>query len=501
MFAEVDLSLTITNNVNYPVQINILGNPYNLLDTANATTEYQWDVTGFTFGLENEVTIEYKLNGAPVFSTYSGQFAPQTLQAVVDVLNGLGIGFFSLYTIGANTYIGTYNDQYTFGNLNIFSPGFLFGSGFDVFLNATTTQADGKVVCVGPFNVYDGTPVPGYVVRLNTDGSIDATFNSGTGFDFPPANVIQLQTGELLFAGGNFTTYNGVATPTNIVKISSTGVIDAVFSANAGTGFDNGDPSYYGNIIQQPDGNILMAGINIIQWNGTGLGRIIRITPNGLLDPTFEPSAGIGSGFTGPGVIVNVFQIALNTTNGKIYCIGDFNNFNDSGGPHPCNQICALNSNGTFDATFVAGAGINTPNNVYSSFVQPDGKIVLGGTGGGCDYQGTPFTLIRLNPNGTIDLTGLGTSFNAGGLEYVALLSSGNIICSGPYTDYNGTATNCIIILDSTFAVYSVPFGTGFFAGNGAYNSIINPSASAVNLGGKMVAQSGGPAYITQITV
>ena len=120
MFAEVNLNLNITNNVNYPVQINVLGNPYNLLDTSNAKTEYQWDVTAFVFTSENELTIEYKINGAASYSTYSGTFNPQTLQAVVDVLNGLGIGFFSLYTAGANTYIGTYNDQYTFGNLTIY---------------------------------------------------------------------------------------------------------------------------------------------------------------------------------------------------------------------------------------------------------------------------------------------------------------------------------------------------------------------------------------------
>jgi hypothetical protein len=120
MFSEVGLNLNITSNVDYPVQVNILGNPYNLLDTSNAKTEYQYDLTSFSFGTENQVTIEYKLNSAASFSTYSGQFTPNTLQAVVDVLNGLGIGFFSLYTSGGNTYIGTYNDNYTFGQLTIY---------------------------------------------------------------------------------------------------------------------------------------------------------------------------------------------------------------------------------------------------------------------------------------------------------------------------------------------------------------------------------------------
>ena len=495
MFSEVDLNLTITSNVNYPVQINILGNPYNQLDTSNAKTEYQWNVTAFTFGLENEVTIEYKINGASAYSTYSGQFTPQTLQAVVNVLNGLGIGFFSLYTSGGNTYIGTYNDNYTFGNLNIFSSTILFGSGFDAPLNAATTQADGKIVCVGNFTTYNGTAVPGYVVRLNTDGTIDTTFVSGSGFDTAPSNVIQLQTGELLFAGGNISLYKGLAIPNNIVKISSVGTIDATFNTNAGTGII-GNPYTNGCLIQQPDGNILIAGANIIVYNGNGLGYICRIDPTGILDPLFEPNQFLGFyGFSGPGIITNVFQIALNTTNGKIYCCGDFDTITDSTGSYAVNQICALNSDGTYDATFVGGAGLSGGGNVESSFVQPDGKLVLSS----CNYQGTPASIIRINPNGTIDTTGIGTSF-AGSVSYVSRLSSGNIICSGAFTDYNGTAANGIIVLTSAMAVYSVPFTTGFVSGY-AYNSIINPASSAVNLGGGMQAEAGGPFYITQITV
>jgi uncharacterized delta-60 repeat protein len=495
MFAEVDLNLTVTNNVNYPVQINILGNPSNLLDTSNAKTEYQWDVTAFTFGSENDVTIEYKINGAAAYSTYSGQFAPQTLQAVVDVLNGLGIGFFSLYTVGANTYIGTYNDQYTFGNLNIFSTTFLFGTGFDSILFATTTQADGKIVCTGAFTTYNGTPVPGFICRINTDGTLDTSFqaNVGTGFDSAPSNVIQLQSGELLVAGNFFTLYNGVATPLSILKLSSAGIIDATFSLNAGTGLDNSGANYYGNVIEQPDGNILIGGQNLIQYNGNLVGHIIRITPTGLLDPLFEPN-GIAA-FSGPGIITNVFQIALNATNGKIYCIGDFDTYTDSGGPHPVNQICALNSNGTYDATFVGGTGVIGSPNVQSSFVQPDGKLVLSSV----DYQGTIASIIRINPNGTIDTVGLGTSFD-NSVSYVAVLNSGNIICSGFFTNYNGTPANGIIILTTAMAVYSVPFGTGFFTGY-AYNSIINPASAIVNLGGSMQAEAGGPFYITQITV
>src|SRR5204862_4909862 len=41
-------------------------------------------------------------------------------------------------------------------------------------------QSDNKVIITGQFDAFDGHPVPG-LVRLNTDGSFDSTFNPGTG--------------------------------------------------------------------------------------------------------------------------------------------------------------------------------------------------------------------------------------------------------------------------------------------------------------------------------
>lgn len=121
-FSEVDISLNIRNNTNYPQQINVMGNPSDLLDTANAKTEYRWDVTTFTFINENNVSVQYKINGASSYFTFSRQLQSLTLQSVVDALNELQIGYFSLYTELGSTYIGTYNDKYTFADLNIFNP-------------------------------------------------------------------------------------------------------------------------------------------------------------------------------------------------------------------------------------------------------------------------------------------------------------------------------------------------------------------------------------------
>lgn len=120
LFAEVDITLKVQNNTAYPQKINVLGNNANLLDTVNATTEYRWDVTTFTFGTENSVSVMYRTTSSPVYKVFVSQLANQSLQSIVDSLNILGIGYFNLYTELGQTYIGTYNENYFFALLNVY---------------------------------------------------------------------------------------------------------------------------------------------------------------------------------------------------------------------------------------------------------------------------------------------------------------------------------------------------------------------------------------------
>lgn len=121
MISQTSITLNIQSNVSYPYTMNLLGNPYNLLDTSNATTEYAWNITALTFTNQNTLTLQYKINSAPSFSTYTSDLNSANIQAVVNALNGLGIGYFNSYVSGGQTYISTYNDNYAFGQLNIYS--------------------------------------------------------------------------------------------------------------------------------------------------------------------------------------------------------------------------------------------------------------------------------------------------------------------------------------------------------------------------------------------
>jgi len=121
--ACVSITLNIRNNKTYPIRINVLGSPYNPLDTTNAKTEYRWDITAFTPSNDDTLTLEYKQYGAAVFSTYTSQIYNTNINGIIAALDGLGIGYFQSYTELGQLYLSTYNDVVEFGLLTISNNG------------------------------------------------------------------------------------------------------------------------------------------------------------------------------------------------------------------------------------------------------------------------------------------------------------------------------------------------------------------------------------------
>ena len=62
------------------------------------------------------------------------------------------------------------------------------------------------------------------LVRLNSNGSIDTSFNIGTGFD-NTVWTIDIQPDGKILVGGDFSTYNGTSR-NRIVRLNSNGSID-----------------------------------------------------------------------------------------------------------------------------------------------------------------------------------------------------------------------------------------------------------------------------------
>ncbi|WP_158607195.1 PKD domain-containing protein [Pontibacter oryzae] len=349
------------------------------------------------------------------------------------------------------------------------------GTGFDDAVVALAMQPDGKVVAGGAFTNLNADP-QGRIARLDAKGLLDTAFHTGSGFNAPVQSLVTQADGKVL-AGGDFTSYNGKQQG-RIARLNTDGSVDSTFEAVAG--FDRAVTT----LALQPDGKIL-AGGNFITYNGAIRGKAARLHADGSLDLTFKPC----TGFSGGDVNAIVLQ-----SDGKILIGGSYTIFDDE----PAGRLLRVNTDGSLDTTFQAGAGFN--GDLAALALQPDGKIVAGGSFTDLDSVSV-MRLTRLNPDGSIDSTfKTGQGFN-GNVSALALLANGKILAGGEFTSFDGTMRNGMALLnpDGTLDPAYDP-GTGF--DGGAVNAMLWQGDSTVLVGGEFVAYNGFPSKrFAKITV
>jgi uncharacterized delta-60 repeat protein len=130
---------------------------------------------------------------------------------------------------------------------------------------ALSYQSDGKIIVGGAFNSSQSFR---YVIRLNADYSYDTSFNTGVGPDAVVRTIGVQQDGKVIL-GGNFTNVNGPLR-NRIVRLNSNGSTDHTF--NPGSGFN--DEVF--SLAIQDHGKIIVAG-NFTSFNGTERNRIARV--------------------------------------------------------------------------------------------------------------------------------------------------------------------------------------------------------------------------------
>jgi uncharacterized delta-60 repeat protein len=113
-------------------------------------------------------------------------------------------------------------------------------------------QADGKTLLGGFFTTISGTSTPN-VARLNTDGSLDNSFNQTSGVTGFSVLSIGVHTDGKVLIGGHFTAV-GVTTRNYLARLDSSGTIDTTF--NPGTGLN----SVVEAVLVQPDEKIIIGG-------------------------------------------------------------------------------------------------------------------------------------------------------------------------------------------------------------------------------------------------
>ena len=298
--------------------------------------------------------------------------------------------------------IGRFNSD---GSLD---AGFNPGANSDVY--ALALQADGKILVGGIFTTLGGM-TRNWIGRLNANGSLDTTFDAGAN---GAVYSLAVQPDGRILIGGGFSTLGG-ETRNGIGRLEATGSVDMSFNPGAN--------DYCYTIALQPGGKILVGGAFTTMGGGgpgqTPRSRIARLNADGSLDPTFDPGGerpgspgGHPTGWADPGrrhvrhagwrrdrddaasrigrlnpdgsVDVsfnpganNLVQALTVQADGKILVGGGFTTLGGGGtGTTSRNYLGRLTVNGLVDATFETQAN----NVVYAVPVQPDGKILVGGS-------------------------------------------------------------------------------------------------------------------------
>ncbi len=341
--------------------------------------------------------------------------------------NNAGYGIIGSMALQSNgkIWIGGSGFIYLLNTDGTVDPSFTVFTGFDGFVQALAVQPDGKIIAGGRFNFYRNTYATHHIARLNTDGSIDAGFVSGSGFD-GDVYSLSLQADGKILVGGQFTTYNGVSSGT-LTRLNVGGTRDASFNTG-GSGADN----IVFTMVPQPDGKYLLGG-QFVTYNGVARHYTARINADGTLDNSFDP----GNNF-----ISLIGAIAVQA-DGKILAGGNFYNYNGI----TRNYVARMNTDGTLDAGFSNTA--STDNAVKSIAVQPDGKIVLAGL---FNYSTNLVknNIARLNGDGTVDLSFNPDSGAMNLVQAVAVQADKKIILGGSFKSYNGAPFNRLVRVDAS---------------------------------------------------
>lgn len=300
--------------------------------------------------------------------------------------------------------------------------------GANNYIKTAVLQADGKIILGGNFTNYNETN-SNRLIRILPDGLVDSTFNIGYGFT-AYVSTMAIQSDQKIIVAGSFTSYNKDSSVIRIVRLLPDGTRDTSF--NVGRSADG----IIETVLIQPDGKILVGG-QFNNFDGHPFARLIRLNPDGSIDSGFN----VGSGFD-----KNVYAIALQS-DGKIIVGGAFLNYNGSSQK----RIVRLNSNGSLDTSFDSGTGFSK-GDVRSILVQPDDRILVGGTFSGTYKNHVSLRLIRLLKSGDYD-----PSFEAhlnNKLYSMSFTSDYRLIIGGDFNSVSGISKHRIarlkLCLDST---------------------------------------------------
>ncbi len=280
---------------------------------------------------------------------------------------------------------------------------------------AVAIQTDGKIIVAGRSS--NGTNYDFAVARYNTDGGLDNTFDidgkvtTAIGGSSDWGNSITIQAdGKILVAGYAAGSLNYDFA---VVRYNTNGSLDNSFNTDGIVTTDiGGTANLCSSIAIQPDAKIVLAGSTSI---GPGYDfTVVRYDSTGILDNTFDTD-GIVTTDIGNS-IDDLFALAIQS-DGKIVAVGVSNNGNNDDF-----ALVRYNTNGSLDNSFDTDGKVTTNIGNFSDdrglsvAIQSDGKILVAGD---TEINNADFALVSYNPDGSLN-----TGFDTDGKVTTAIASS-----------------------------------------------------------------------------
>jgi uncharacterized delta-60 repeat protein len=355
--------------------------------------------------------------------------------------------------LAGGSFIKDYFDAENYAGLFLFATSpyytpdltFLPIMGNQATVRSLAIQSDKQILAAGDFYYTNGT-LHGGLVRLSNAGTVDSTLSpelrEWTSVGVRPDGKFvagQTDAGPLALFEANGSPGataspgwiyhllvqpdNKTVTATNhapgVTRINADMSLDSTFSTNMGSGISNGfnpDGQFDRVDAVALQGTSIIAGGSFSTFSEAAHQNLVRLNANGSLDATFTPPA-----FTEANSFYRseVFALAAQP-GGKILVGGRFSTLGGVAKP----TLARLNANGTLDTTFQSPLADGQV--VYALALQPDGKILAGGS----------FGLVRLNANGSSDAS-FTSSVNSA-VRTLAFVYPDQLLLGGSFTQVDG---------------------------------------------------------------
>ena len=355
-------------------------------------------------------------------------------------------------------------------------------------VRASALQADSKLVLAG----YCPNPNTGRndycVVRYNTDGSLDTSFNGtgkllfSMGADDDQGHAMAIQPdGKILVTGACVTVNSEYDFCT--ARLNADGSFDTTFgpsgdgrvitpAGGSGTNFGNHARTIAIQTVAPNVGKIVVGGTCTPSTDANQRLCAVRYHTNGVLDSTFNGTGVFVEPAHTDGQVITM-AMALQADD-KLVFVRNCNNFTD---------FCTIRytANGVIDTTFNGTGRVQTDFSaardiVTSVKIQADQKILVSGS---CDnsepivtdngsYRRHDFCIVRYNSNGSLD-----TSYNGTGkvlspisqaVDFInasALQNDGKLVVAG-YCGLSSKLQFCIARYTTSGALDTTFNATGF---------------------------------------